>query len=133
MKSFSADPLIDPARHVRRPDGRTHPDTPRQRLRRGTQVGRKIGSLTKGTKLAASNCQSGSALDSDMPAVSRSGARTSEEEMDMKLSALVLSLYLGTCSTAFAASRNSSGAVTVTRTFDAAAEETLFYPRLVGG
>jgi hypothetical protein len=32
-----------------------------------------------------------------------------------------------------AASRNSSGAVTVTRTFDAAAEETLFYPRLVGG
>jgi hypothetical protein len=32
-----------------------------------------------------------------------------------------------------AASQNGNGSVTVTRTFDPAAEETLFYPRLVGG
>jgi hypothetical protein len=32
-----------------------------------------------------------------------------------------------------AASRNGSGPATITRTFDPAAEETLFYPRLVGG
>jgi hypothetical protein len=31
-----------------------------------------------------------------------------------------------------AASRNGSGPVTVTRTFDPTVEETLFYPRLVG-
>jgi hypothetical protein len=32
-----------------------------------------------------------------------------------------------------AAVRNASGEVTVTRTFDSNAEETLFLPRLVGG
>lgn len=32
-----------------------------------------------------------------------------------------------------AAVRNANGDVTVTRSFDPAAEETLFYPRLVGG
>jgi hypothetical protein len=32
-----------------------------------------------------------------------------------------------------AGTRNGSGPVTITRTFDPAAEETLFYPRLVGG
>jgi len=32
-----------------------------------------------------------------------------------------------------AASGNQSGSVIVTRTFDPVAEETLFYPRLVGG
>jgi len=32
-----------------------------------------------------------------------------------------------------AAVRNASGEVTVTRTFDPNAEETLFFPRLVGG
>ncbi|WP_426435439.1 hypothetical protein [Bradyrhizobium genosp. P] len=32
-----------------------------------------------------------------------------------------------------AAVRDPSGAVTVTRSFDPSAEETLFYPRLVGG
>ena len=32
-----------------------------------------------------------------------------------------------------AASRNQSGSVIVMRTFDPVAEETLFYPRLVGG
>jgi hypothetical protein len=32
-----------------------------------------------------------------------------------------------------AAVRDAAGDVTVTRTFDPGAEETLFYPRLVGG
>jgi hypothetical protein len=32
-----------------------------------------------------------------------------------------------------AASRTTSGTTMVTRTFDPTAEETLFYPRLVGG
>jgi hypothetical protein len=32
-----------------------------------------------------------------------------------------------------AAVRNSGGATVVTRSFDPSAEETLFYPRLVGG
>ena len=32
-----------------------------------------------------------------------------------------------------AAVRDAAGGVTVTRSFDATAEETLFYPRLVGG
>ncbi len=32
-----------------------------------------------------------------------------------------------------AAARTASGEVTVTRTFDPTAEETLFFPRLVGG
>ncbi len=32
-----------------------------------------------------------------------------------------------------AAVRDASGEVTVTKTFDPTAEETLFYPRLVGG
>jgi hypothetical protein len=32
-----------------------------------------------------------------------------------------------------AAFRTGSGTTTVTRTFDSTAEETLFYPRLVGG
>jgi hypothetical protein len=32
-----------------------------------------------------------------------------------------------------AAVRDAAGEVTVTRSFDSAAEQTLFYPRLVGG
>lgn len=32
-----------------------------------------------------------------------------------------------------AATRNGSGPATIVRSFDPAAEETLFYPRLVGG
>jgi hypothetical protein len=32
-----------------------------------------------------------------------------------------------------AAARSASGDVTIARTFDPAAEETLFFPRLVGG
>jgi hypothetical protein len=32
-----------------------------------------------------------------------------------------------------AATRNADGAAVVTRTFDPTAEETLFFPRLVGG